>query len=38
MFHFNAIFSQVLAGLQDSVANGILGWLTSLLSGLFPHA
>lgn len=36
MFHLDAIWTQVVTGLQDFFANGILSWITSMLSGLLP--
>lgn len=37
MFHLDAIWAQVGAGLQDFFANGILDWITGLLSAFLPH-
>jgi len=36
MFHCDVVWQQVVTGLQDFVANGILGWITTLLGGLLP--
>ncbi len=36
MFNFDGILASVFAGLQDVLVNGILGFITSLLSGVLP--
>ncbi len=36
MFHFDVVWQQVMTGLQDFVAGGILDWITGVLGGLLP--
>ena len=37
MLQLDAIWTELSAGLQDFLVNGILGWITSLLGALFPQ-
>jgi hypothetical protein len=37
MFHLDTLWTSVATGLQDYVAQGILSWITGLLSALLPH-
>ena len=37
MFHLDTIWAGVATGLQDFVISGILHWITTLFSGIFPQ-
>jgi hypothetical protein len=35
---FDSFFSELLAGFQEALLSGFLGWITSLLGGFLPSA